>query len=347
VGYDAIAAASFLFPRPADGATSIVSTFSWNLYTNSLLAWLPDASKGDSVYVIERIPSILGSGASEAIWYNPTKYQKLTNVTITDSGGSIAASLIPAPQTGLLSADLRLSQFAALTSTVNPAATPSDLMGSGILPFLGVGAGRGGDAFPDAPFAPRTSLAYLSIPVTNADVNYGTLSHGQVLDGWSEYSRFYYYWDVPLTSPATATSSIATAQYVAEVPKATHPGSVVPVISPVTNVTLNGANAFTSTTGAGIQPTISWSAPSIGVATSYVVSVTGWSANPQENDVYTLTAVLYGGNFFTLPPGFLKSGGQYTATVTAVHSEATLDSPIWAQGGAYYSADSMFGMFMP
>jgi hypothetical protein len=90
--------------------------------------------------------------------------------------------------------------------------------------------------------------------------------------------------------------------------------TLAPNVSPVTGVMVNG-QAIDGAAGVGADPTISWTAPTIGTVTGYSVTLTdvGSAEDFSGGTVYTE------GTSVQLPPGLIStgSGNSYVATITA------------------------------
>ena len=264
-----------------------------------------------------------------------TRSAKLTDLTVApDSSTSSVVALTDTPQTGSLSSALRSSQFAALAADVNPAAV--------LMSFsLNVLAVPHSLAYPDRPLtdaAPMFSLSGRSA----ADVDYGTVSYGQFFDAlWKEERRVVYSFEVVyerasavfLSSEALADSTV---------------GGITPVIGPPRTPKVNGANAFTSQTGVGLQPTISWSAPALGTATSYVVDIVAAFPCGMSGQVIGLSAVVHNGTSFKVPTGILQAGVPYRTTITARQAPwDTLDAGPLRRGTPLHTAQCVTSTFVP
>ena len=118
--------------------------------------------------------------------------------------------------------------------------------------------------------------------------------------------------------------------------------NIAPVLGPVKAPQLNGRDLFQPQIGVGLQPTISWSPPALGVATSVVVSITG------VDEVFSFLATVRTGNSFTVPPGVLVSGRTYFAALTARQAAGDgPDAPALRTGVPFYSADCVTSTFTP
>ncbi len=340
-----------LSPPISNGATSISGTFDWqdpviNFSPVRQTAFLPDASKGDVTWVYHRtaMPVSSTTGASTTDWRYALEYAKLANLSIPNGGpATITATLSAAPQTGSLPGDFRSSQFAALATAVNPAATQSANNATGV----SVLANPYSLTYPDMGVSP-VSLGFFITTDATTDVNYGALHYGRFFDSvWHEFAEIFYSYDINLNAPGYPGTVTASASYLADIPMSSVPTSYTPTLSPPTAPKINGIDAFT-THSAGAAPIIGWSAPAIGTATRYTVGVTFQiGTNVMAGDVVSLRAVVYSGNSFKVPGTFMKPGQFYSGEVLAVSSPETLDGPPFAQGLPHTSVGTDFGLFGP
>jgi len=92
---------------------------------------------------------------------------------------------------------------------------------------------------------------------------------------------------------------------------------IEPIIGPVVNPRVNGANAYGALSGIGLAPTISWDAPSTGTADAYRVDVqryldyNGVTAHQRIAIFQTAETSL------VLPPGVLEAGEHYIFHISA------------------------------
>lgn len=205
--------------------------------------------------------------------------------------------------------DSRGSGFAALATQVNPAARPardSNLS-------LSVQAVPRAVDFPDFNrSASSSSLFYLqSLTDSSTDVDYGALSYPQFHNPlWTEMRQVIYNFDVDLVPPGGMDPIRVAASATRQDPMSPAPMDPIgPVVGPPTAPLLNGMDAFVARSGVGSQPTVSWSPPSLGAPTSYVVTIDrAFQLPPAPGELGYLSATVYRDTAFTVPPGFLQAG---------------------------------------
>jgi hypothetical protein len=323
-------------PTPAAGATSVGGT-----WINFFGGALPDASKGDVVFVYQRAATPVGSGATAATASAATRYARLTNLTLSSSSPGAAVTLTDsAPQTGAIHADFRYAQFAALAASVHPSAVPGATGAA-----ASVQAVPHSIRYPDMPFGfEQTSLFVVeSYPARAADVDYGTLHYGEFLDAhWSTYRYSAYAFDVDLGN------TLEVPQITSMVPMTPDPGPIAPALGPPTQPRIEGRDAFAPQTGVGLQPTVTWSPPALGQATSYQVTISRRTQPVIAGETRALSAVVYSGRAFKVPRGFLQQGSYYTASITARSGPwDVFDRGPFRKGTPFHTADCYTGYFTP
>jgi hypothetical protein len=322
---------AFFVAQPTIGATSFSGTSAW------ISEGVPDASKGDVVFVYHRATTSFATPAGTSAFHRATKFARLTDLTIVDgSTASATVPLVAAAQTGALSTDIRSSQFAALAGDINPGAT---FTAFGVV-ILGVPHSV---AYPDMPVQTFTPVAFLQSTDGTSDVNGGTFPYGQFLDTfWKEVRRVFYSFDVSSVGATAVLQSDVPAQGATSVP-------ITPALGPPKSPRVNGNDAFVSQTSVGLQPTISWSPPALGDATSYLVEVIA-TALPCDagGQIAGVSALVRTGRSFKVPPGILRSGIGYRATITARQAPwDTADAGPFRTGTPLHTAQAVTAQFVP
>ncbi|HEY6785494.1 MAG TPA: fibronectin type III domain-containing protein [Gemmatimonadales bacterium] len=330
-----------LSPSPAEGTTAYDGA-QWD-FTEGL----PNASKGDSVYVYQRSIRTIGSGGTAAMVQVPTRYARKTDLTVVVGGPPIDVALAQAPQTGSVRVAARFSQFAALRAQVHPGAVASTL-----LPGVAVIAVPRSVTFPEMPFKNESTGLLVLLPPAGiaTDVDYGAIQYGEFLDSsWRAFLFASYFYDVDVPMPAGGVSSAPSVTGIISSRIALSPDStaMTPAVGPPTEPRIEDRDAFVGQSGVGLQPTISWSPPTLGSATSYQISITRMS-EPAEGEVHQLTVTLYSGTRFRIPPGLLKTGALYSTVITARSAPWDAgDHAPFRTGVPLHTADCVLGMFVP
>jgi hypothetical protein len=332
--------------HPSLGATSYDGAY-W--FTEGY----PDASKGDTLFVYQRSVTNVGNGASAATAAAATRYARLNNVTLTPASTTpISAALVAAPQTGSVRLDVRYSQFAALTPQVHPQA----VVGS-YPPGVVVRAVPRSVSYPDMPpdaleltttiFSfESTSLFLLSnLAPISVDADYGTLHYGEFLEpNWQMLRGAWFSYDVNAPGPNGGAYPL-TGYVISRVPMSDDP--ILPVLGPPTQPRIEGRDGFAGQSGVGLEPTLTWSAPLLGRATSYQVRISNL-LEPVAGETRELLAIVHTGMKFRVPVGVLKVGNHYSAVITAVQAPwDLLDQPPFQRGLPFHAADCVMGAFTP
>ena len=187
--------------------------------------------------------------------------------------------------------------------------------------------------------------------IATSDFDHGTVFYPQFHDPfWTELRTYGYEFDVTLLDPRTGLSTnvpgAATVfSWVSMTPAPT--GPIAPVVGPPSAPMLNGNDAFAPQTGVGDQPEFSWSSPKLGVATSYQISIRSLGPNHGGDTVF-LSATVYTGASFKVPPGFLKPDVAYYAVITAQQAPwDVLNHGPFRTGTPLHTADCVTGIFVP
>lgn len=122
---------------------------------------------------------------------------------------------------------------------------------------------------------------------------------------------------------------------------------ITPELSPPTMVLLDGQPAQTPRASTGTTPTFTWSAPTLGVPTSYLVTISRLSdASPPVETVVAKVRTPF--TRLRVPPGVLTRGAPHFAVITALRSVG-VDPKRWGQRGSRQTAraSAMTDVFTP
>jgi hypothetical protein len=306
---------------------------------------LPDPAKQDVVFVYQRLLRNIGSGPTAATVTGSNRYARLTDLAGAPPGaapGTKDIVLNDPPRIASIGVDLRSSQFAALGKQVHPSAVPSAVAFD-----VAVSALPHSVQYPDMPMTVESArlLGLESNTGAGVDVDYGSLDYGDFLDPlWKSYRTASYFFDVSLPQvDTTITASITTSVAIGDAA-----GPIVPAVGPPLAPLIEGRDAFTPQQGVGLQPTISWSAPAVGQPSSYVITITDHRQPVVAGQLREISATVYTGRSFKVPPGLLTAGGLYHATITAVMAPwDVLDRGPFENGRPLHTADCVTGVFTP
>jgi hypothetical protein len=342
-------------PKPPVGATSYSLTLDWSgiggLYSGAGLGGLPSAAQGDVLYVFQRQSQAIGPLAGAAVATFATAFARLTSYPAFVNGGTatLDVSLAPAP-IATMASNLKPSAFDALLPEMAPSGHPDMTISN---------TGLGWAAFgvphvvlgPDMPSGPHVRLGWLSTNSGTPDTDYGAVPYGDFLDPlWKKVRQINYFGVAPVAAPG-ATPVDAQVWYLAMEALSPAPANpVVPVLGPVQAPRIAGVDATSNiATPVGLQPVISWSPPSLGTANVYYVSISELlNDGGVTNMVSVFSATLYGDLSFKVPPGFLKAGSTYVASISAQNTPwMVLDGNPTGRGVPSYSTDRLTGNFTP
>jgi len=331
---------TFFTPSVDVGATSIDAGVEWEA------EGLPVQAKSDVTWVFQRGPEPLPDGGT---LIDSKAFARVTDFTVVDGRPATLKAALAAPPQGSVHADLRWSQFAALG--VHPGATPAADAFSP--PALLLGATPISVDYPKTPISvlPNQAAFIIEAEVESpkapgTDVDYGTVTYGQPLSApWVQNALVVYTYDVPLKDSAGATvTQINAGSYNSFVARDLLAIPLVPQISPPVAPMVNGKDAYAFQGGVGLQPSFSWSAPSLGTANKYALTLV--PRNVAEGDTQ-VDLFLYDRTEVKLPPGLLETGKSYVGSITAYSSPDRLDDPPLRTGSPTHQVNTVFGLFTP
>ena len=275
----------------------------------------------------------------------PPAGSALSGLTVGDGLPlSIAASLQPLPLSASIDLDWDLSQFEAQLALLGPAERTS--LGAAPHEFR-VGA----NAFPlecPAPVAVGSpDLLQFPLPAGLGTVS-GTLYYGRFLPPlWREWQEARFVAQVSYLQAGATEPLLERAGLTGRDPLPVASGPVVPAMTPVLSPQLNGADAFQDATGVGVSPTLSWSAPSTGTPTAYVVEVAMLGTRGTATTSSTVLRYATSATQVTVPPGLLATGQTYYARITAESSTVPYSVAPFRSANAYSRATTLTGTFRP
>jgi hypothetical protein len=133
--------------------------------------------------------------------------------------------------------------------------------------------------------------------------------------------------DVAYLAPGATLPCVETAEIERKSALPVSADPLAPAVTPVQSPRIGDVDAFGDLTGVGETPTVSWTAPSVGTPTAYVVEVSRLDA---AGGVTSATPVLRHTTAqlkVTVPPGILVAGATYFARVTALVSTVPITAP--------------------
>jgi hypothetical protein len=310
---------------------------------------LIQASMGDKAYFSHVNLADQSQGAGQIQYISATQAEMTPALSIEMAPGVVSDlnSAMTQGTSGVFRANFGLSAFSALNSQI---ATTNNGVGNLVAGLAAVPPFAVNGGFPDV------SLANAELPRVNVEPDppagaLGTLAtfnivapspYGPDLDlGDVNYqngfpatykSLVFAYWGLPLSFtvpmvngnyPGDLNASIIMNSLTT--PTANRP--ISPLLGPVTNLSLDSADVFSSPlTNTSLTPNITWSPPNLGNASFYQVDLLQFTvgqcryyACAQPTNVATFQSQQTN---LRLPPGILMPGSTYIVVVTAKNAVA-------------------------
>jgi hypothetical protein len=285
---------------PTVGATSAQLNFNYGLANAP--RGLVEAAQGDTLVLTQN--QVLGPPAHRAATASAT-VSGLTQI----GGQSSIVNAVFAPLTPTsLTLDWRVTQFESYGSAVNASAN----VYSHILQIYGVNGQTASTPVSGA----TADLLYLPLAGGSPDFT-GTVQYGNPFSNTVTLNGAY---SCAFSVMVQAPGAAATPFYVSvsrSGPLSSLTGPILPVISPVRNVTVNGQAANQALTGVGTSPVISWTAPALGTATRYGINVFLVSNVGGQTRVSAVGNVRLKGTRARIPPGLMTAGNTYQLVVVS------------------------------
>ena len=231
------------FPMPAAGATSLSGQ------PSTWLGALVDGSKGDVLYVTQ----LARQQAAPTVWIYPA-VSFLSFAGVEQQDGvltTLSGTLIPVTADQQVTLDFRVSAFAALADAVSPGAQAYP---AGIEV---VAAPHGSEV---GILGYPTSVLEVS-PSGDGDVSLDSVAYGNPFPpAWPTLFTAYKDWSQGYTAPGATTLGYVTGGVSVMAPVAqASAGPIVPVVTPVQALLVNGTSAVGALTGVSTTPTLAWS----------------------------------------------------------------------------------------
>ncbi len=248
------------------------------------------------------------TGAGNQQYWRPVAAGSVTGLDMVDGTPlTIPLALAPVPQDRSATIDWRTTEFeshlAEAGSGARAAGTPHvfGVYGEPLPPGLSTGSST-----------PDSLLMY---PPVGADVNLGTVTYGSyVPPPFNERAAAQFRIRVNRALPgATRTGFIVPIGRT----DAAVPSPIVPVLTPVRSVTIEGLDALQPQTGVGLAPLITWGMPSVGAPEFYEVTVYALGATDGRTTSQHVVTLLAEDPGARVPADILVSGTSYVFTVTA------------------------------
>jgi hypothetical protein len=326
--------------HPWASATDYLDLYSWDvdkesLYDPSLadnvssasipLDWLNVIGRrllpADRLHVFQSRLSTTPSGGRS--YRHAVASASVTGVTVPDGVTFSLPALVftAVPQASSLQANWSLADFDAATPTRSAGSHPSKSQQLEVLASPVPLAG----AFVDA--AGAAPLLYLSSGGgSQPNTDYGSLAYGNpLLAPWEAYLRAWNYTRLDRLAPGATTPAYVWDQVRRFDAIGSAPNPITPRISAIRNPKLGAGSALGPLTGVGVNPVISWDAPTTGTPSAYWLEFYEL-AKASAGTASTLTFVAslaYDQTGLTLGGGVLVAGKTYVLAITAMDVPGT------------------------
>lgn len=305
-----LAGALFNAPGLAPGSVDTFSLPPVDWYTRMWVPYLPDAARGDDVWVHQLRKQAVPAGQPGAgrTYHAAARFARITDLTLqSGTASALRASLVDAaPRTIALT--VPVGQWEALARDMGPSPTSLGMV-------LSMAATPFATALP-APWVEGgiPDLLYVNLGAGSPDLSSVPFTYGQFLDGrWHEVliSEFRAYVQYPVAggSPVTMVAKIHRAEAA--------PGdqaTLTPVVSPPLNPVVNEKSLLQQETGVTTTPVLSWTPPRTGAPTSYELEVFRIGA---DGSVALVLHAFLRTPSFRVPGNILQPSTSYVARITA------------------------------
>lgn len=159
-------------------------------------------------------------------------------------------------------------------------------------------------------------------PVGDA-IDLGVVTYGDpALPGWRKQLYVSAHEAITVTAPgAIKPVPIGSSVTVVGLPEALGSASIVPSIHPVLDLRVNGGDAYSPSSGAGLTPTLTWDPPAVGQPAGYLLEPLRVYAGGEYSNIEIATRLITAETTLTIPPGVLLPGEAYVFRVTAFSAD--------------------------
>ncbi len=176
------------------------------------------------------------------------------------------------------------------------------------------------------------------------DVNLGTVRYGNPFPAsWGTYVEVAQVWDVSIAAPGGTSVLESALSGIITTAAGISAGPIRPLVTPVTEILLDGMSTAGALSGISSVPVLSWTPPANGSPSAYVVAIVDTSASddaiPPIIETTTTTA--------RIPSGLLQSGHLYYFVVTAVVSSIEVSTSPFRAAPTYGFADALTSVVSP
>jgi hypothetical protein len=288
-----------------EDATTLEEQIPW---TTPLLS----AARGDELQITQLVTTPALSGFSVQVAEKALgPLENITQVNGTEM--EVEGTMQTLVAHGSMRASITGSAFAALETGMNPAAVPDSS-------YFYVDVHPAGTAYGWVGSTPDLVAFDGTGNPLRADVDMGEIAFANPYPSdWGMLFDYIHYIRVEYTAPGAVNSTSADAYLESQdtsLPTASHP--VAPLVGPVRNPMVDGASLFSDQTVLTTTPTLSWSAPTLGLATGYEVEIFSLYADGADSVAEQIGELLTTTTSVQVPPGLLAPGQSYFFCVSTV-----------------------------
>jgi hypothetical protein len=292
-----------LSPTPTAGAST--ATMSANLVNQTLV----NQSFGDDTWVLQR-RIVRDGGFSQATIVAGGQIPAFTQQNGQTSTLAVTLQQPPTLPTLTQSISWNLNAFTAFQPSFPGATNPGGFLAFSVTP----NTAPNNTAFVD--------LWAVEVPAALQPPGSFTIA-SPLPSGWAVTGRVFFVIDTPRQVAGTS-APLAKVGFVGfyDSMSAFTAGTITPRIGPVTNLTLNGTPFTANRTGVGTV-TLSWTAPTLGAASTYYVQVERLSTTAGMPTTVAETLEFSTANTsLTIPSNLLIAGQPYVLSVDAISGGA-------------------------
>lgn len=291
-------------PAPAANALTAVTSINWTLYSSLFGVGLVNGAQGDLVSALQTRQTVSGMArTSVVVAAGPIPLFSQTNgVTRSVSG------VLSAPPSLLRGLQWNTGSF---SSQLPAGATPTHRLQVVTYPVANVAEGY-----------PVTTIDLSG----NASAPTGVTIAHPFANVWAHWGSVSYAVGGTRVVPGTTSGSFLVAGMRRRDGIATFFPVVAATLGPVRNPVINGLPLTSAQTGVGLEPFVSWQAPSLGTPNRYQVQISQLGPNPNDpTETVIESAVTYHttATGFRVPPGAMALGTRHVFEITAILDSAT------------------------
>lgn len=240
---------SFATGGPTNGGTALTGTASWYGYKL-------DAAKSDALQIVQ-----LGSHTANTIPYQSLdRVYDVGSFTMADNGTQTINGAFTTPTQGSLTLNVDVASFHQHAAATNPNVATKTIIGTAY-------AAASAEVIPSPAL-----LAFARDSSTSSTLSLGTVNYGDPFpSGWQRYVKIQEAFAVPYAwnnATGTFTAQVTRVMTTTEA----EAGMIEARLSPPQNPKFGTTSAFTATNISPV-PVLSWTAPAVGTATDYEITV--------------------------------------------------------------------------